>query len=219
MRLLDLFCGAGGAAMGYHQAMPDLEITGVDIHPQPHYPFNFIQADANELSTLSGYDIIHASPPCEGHTVGRWTEHDSYDLLHQAIRKLRENDSWLWVVENVTGVIWDGDFILCGAAMGNVLDDDRLYLKRHRKFWSNQPIVEPECRCRSYKHQGYRCAGLYGGNGGQHHQGRGYRPPASTGGRLMGIDWMNRREMAQAIPPSYTRHILTEVMNVSWPSG
>ena len=76
--------------MGYHQAMPELEITGVDIHPQPHYPFNFMQADANELTSLSGYDIIHASPPCEGHTVGRWTEHDSYDLLHQAIRKLRE---------------------------------------------------------------------------------------------------------------------------------
>lgn len=210
LRLLDLFCGAGGAAMGYHQACPDLEITGVDNHPQPHYPFSFMQADASSFP-LDGFDIIHASPPCEGHTVGRWADYLSYALLDQTVRRLRANNSWLWVVENVSGVIWDSDYLLCGAALGNVLDDERLYLKRHRKFWSNQPITEPQCQCRSYKHQGYRCAGTYGG--GHTEKGRGYRPPAETQRAIMGIDWMNRRELAQAVPPSYTQHILSEVMS------
>jgi len=59
VRLLDLFCGAGGAAMGYHRAGFD-EIVGVDIKPQPRYPFEFVQADAMTYA-LEGFDAIHAS--------------------------------------------------------------------------------------------------------------------------------------------------------------
>jgi DNA (cytosine-5)-methyltransferase 1 len=211
MKMLDLFCGAGGASVGYKLAYPDLDITGVDIHPQPHYPFRFVRGDANS-SPLDGFDIIHASPPCEGHTISRWAEYESRDFLFDTIRRLRLNNSWLWVVENVTGAFMDEHFMLCGASLGHVLHDERLYLKRHRKFWSNQTIAEPACTCLHWKHQGYRCGGVHGGSGGLHRQGRGYRPGADTARRLMGIDWMNRRELAQSIPPSYTQHILTQAL-------
>ena len=84
MRLLDLFCGAGGAAMGYHRAGFD-EIVGVDIKPQPRYPFEFVQADAMTYP-LDGFDAIHASPPCQAYSVGsaRWRasgEREYPDLL------------------------------------------------------------------------------------------------------------------------------------------
>jgi DNA (cytosine-5)-methyltransferase 1 len=76
-RVLDLFCGAGGAAMGYHRAWPDAEIVGVDINPQPRYPFAFMRMDVGLATSLidpETFDFIHASPPCQAHTTmsNRW---------------------------------------------------------------------------------------------------------------------------------------------------
>src|SRR6476660_7498674 len=105
-RLLDLFCGAGGAAMGYHRA--GFEVAGVDIKPQPHYPFEFHQADAMTYP-LDGFDVIHASPPCQAFTQmsARWRgkggKADSHeDLLTPILEKLASNRV-PYIVENVVG--------------------------------------------------------------------------------------------------------------------
>ena len=85
--LLDLFSGAGGAAMGYHRA--GFDVVGVDLVPQKHYPFEFHQADAMTYP-LDGFDAIHASPPCQGYSTMRnlpWLRHKEYPMLIEPIHK------------------------------------------------------------------------------------------------------------------------------------
>src|SRR3989338_9102679 len=105
MRLLDLFCGAGGAAMGYSRA-GFTEIVGVDIKPQPRYPFTFIQADAMTYP-LDGFDAIHASPPCHKYsTVGKQSAKKLgtiYSDLVGPIRERLEAAGVPYVIENVMG--------------------------------------------------------------------------------------------------------------------
>src|SRR5271157_4335910 len=102
-KLLDLFCGAGGASEGYHRA--GFEVVGVDINPQPHYPFKFIQADAMTFP-LDGYDVIHASPPCQAYTVAGYNERARgkiYPDLLDAIRQRLIENAKPWIIENVPG--------------------------------------------------------------------------------------------------------------------
>ena len=106
--LLDLFCGAGGAAVGYHRA--GFDVIGVDLRPQPSYPFRFVQADALEYLAAHGrdFDAIHASPPCQHYTVARKI-HDSGDRhpdLVDAVRARLVAVGVPWVIENVVGVRW-----------------------------------------------------------------------------------------------------------------
>ena len=108
MRLLDLFCGAGGAAMGYSRAGFD-EIIGVDIAPQPRYPFEFVQADALEYLAEHGHDAIHASPPCQGYSIMHnlpWLRGREYPLLIKPTRDLMIHVGKPWVLENVMGAKW-----------------------------------------------------------------------------------------------------------------
>ena len=110
MRLLDLYCGAGGAAMGYHRAGFD-EIIGVDIAPQPRYPFTFVQADALEYVAEHGhdYDAIHASPPCQGYSIMHnlpWLRGREYARLIKPTRDLMIQVGKPWVLENVMGAKW-----------------------------------------------------------------------------------------------------------------
>ena len=107
MKLLDLFCGAGGAAMGYARAGFE-EIMGVDMLPQPHYPFPFVQADALEYLAAHGeeFDAIHASPPCQGYSVMHnlpWLRGKEYPLLILPIIEMLEGLGKPYVVENVMG--------------------------------------------------------------------------------------------------------------------
>lgn len=139
MRLLDLFCGAGGAAMGYHRAGFD-EIVGVDINPQPRYPFDFIQADALMPPVdLTTFDLIHASPPCQAYTALRtsWNAREHTGCLEET-RTLLINSRRPYVIENVPGAPLGHSIRLCGTQFG--LGIDGAELRRHRYFEPSKPI-------------------------------------------------------------------------------
>jgi DNA (cytosine-5)-methyltransferase 1 len=181
-RLLDLFCGAGGAATGYHRA--GFDITGVDNRPQPRYPFEFIQADALTYP-LGGYDAIHASPVCLTFArVTAWRgNRDSHpDTLTPTLARLARV-AVPWVVENVEEAGLRADFLLCGSQFG-------LPVRRHRHFqagnWSAYDLMPP---C---DHRGLRPFA--------HKDERAYAD-------AMGCDWMTKTDARQAIPPAYTEYI------------
>jgi len=210
IRVLDLFCGAGGSARGY--AMPGVEIVGVDIAPQPRYPYEFVRADATEYP-LDGFDAIHASPPCKGHTGMRWADGDTRWMLRHTLDRLAESSARLWVVENVMSAYNNRPCIrVCGSGLGCVAHGSRLFLSRHRKFWCNVEIKEPPCNCGWYRKHGYRVAGIYGhGPNGSRYANEAIVNTAMRR-RIMGIDWMLRDELSDAIPPAYTRYLMHEAV-------
>lgn len=133
-RILDLFCGAGGAAMGYRRA--GFAVTGIDHAPQPDYPFEFIQADVMQwLARRSGFlrfDAIHASPPCQAFsamTQVAGTRDQHPDLL-TPIRDWLQRIGLPYVIENVPGAPVQGHVTLCGTAFG--LGAGEYELRRHR---------------------------------------------------------------------------------------
>jgi DNA (cytosine-5)-methyltransferase 1 len=208
-RLLDLFCGAGGAAMGYHRA--GFDVVGVDINPQPHYPFEFHQADAFEfLCAYRGgdyggdFDVIHASPPCQSYSSTRNLHDAEYPDL---IGKLRETFDFMgvdYIIENVVGAPLLNPIKLCGSSFG-------LRVRRHRLFESSVLLSALPC---DHKNQGEIITVTGGGpnpasfdrpkGGGPH------RKPRNVPDALdaMGIDWpMTRAEVNESIPPAYTEFI------------
>lgn len=205
MKLLDLYCGAGGAAMGYYRA-GFTEIVGVDIKPQPRYPFTFIQADALKPPVdPSRFDAIHASPPCQAYSVlAAMHKARTYDRLIDVTRELLVASGKPFVIENVeTSPLSSAPtlfglhgVLLCGTSFG--LGARGMELRRHRKFESN--VVLPYLPCR---HR-LKTIGVYGhgGHTGKHRMA--YRAEASE---ALQIDWMNRDEMCQSIPPAYTEWI------------
>ena len=211
MRLLDLFCGAGGSGMGYHRA--GFEVTGVDIEPQPHYPFEFIQADAIEYVAVHGreFDVIHASPPCQAYTKMRAITISRYGACKQehpdlipATREALIATGRPYVIENVVGAPLRSPFLLCGAALGLP------GLARHRLFESNVMFPAPP-RC---AHLGNELTiGVYGERpDGRRVSYRKHRLSRVARGleearSVMGIDWMDWDEIRNAIPPAYTAWI------------
>ena len=215
-RLLDLFCGAGGAAMGYYRA--GFDVVGVDIKPQPRYPFEFIQADAMTFP-LEGYDAIHASPPCQGFTALKtmWNSRHHDDLLTPTRERLKET-GLPWVIENVEGAkpFMCEPIMLCGSMFGLGTGDAEL--RRHRLFeLSGFTMMTP--RCQHYTR--HRVIGVYGGHGRDHRRtgGASVRDGTqqfSTAQRAeaMGIDWMTGAQLSQSIPPAYTEYIGKQLMAV-----
>lgn len=217
--ILDLYCCAGGAGMGYYQA--GFEVVGVDINPQPNYPFPFWQDDAlTVLRQLRERDVnvtaIHASPPCQSYLnlgkvnrkLGRTYEHP--DLIAET-RELLEATGLPWVIENVQDARTSlrDPVRICGTGLG-------LPLRRHRLFESNMPITGIPCDHKRFTEPkywtGWRPNGekrlstvvqVYGNAGGTEHW-----PEA------MGISWMTNREMCEAIPPAYTRHIGAQLLEM-----
>jgi DNA (cytosine-5)-methyltransferase 1 len=213
-RLLDLFCGAGGAAMGYHRA--GFDVVGVDIAPQPNYPFEFIQADALEWldamlphsRALDETDAIHASPPCQAHSsiakqqrTRRPGAYEHPDLVEDTRRLLRAT-GLPYVIENVLSAPLENAVMLCGSSFG-------LDVRRHRLFESNVPILSLPCahhwqtpRFRSLDTRRSGLASVVGVHGHLN-----YSSERALREAAMNIDWMTPEELAQAIPPAMTEHI------------
>ena len=212
-RLLDLFCGAGGAAMGYHLA--GFDVVGVDVKKQPRYPFDFVQADAMTFP-LDGFQVVHASPPGQHYSgrAGMHPESDYPDLV-DAVRDRLDNSSALFVIENVPGApllrhpgLWGMYGVqMCGTSFG--LGARGMELRRHRLFESNVMLSAPPCRHR------LRTIGVYGHGG---HTGKHRMAYAGEAREALGIDWMNRDEMSEAIPPAYTQFIGEQLLAAIQPA-
>ena len=213
MRLLDLFCGAGGSAVGYYRA-GFTDITGVDNRPMPRYPFHFIQGDALEYLVEHGseYDVIHASPPCQGYSRMRhlpWLKDRVYPMLIDPVRDLLIKTGKTYVIENVEDAPLLNGVTLCGLMFG-------MNLYRHRKFESNillwgKPHIRHEVpifQSRFINKRYSAAAGVMGVFG--HTTGT----TLETSKTALGIDWMNRDEITQAIPPAYTEYIGKQLMAV-----
>lgn len=203
-RLLDLFCGGGGAAMGYHRA--GFDVVGVDINPQGNYPFTFVQADAIEyLSRAEAlhFDAIHASPPCQaytrkasdwGRTRTHWIDHP--DLVGPT-RDLLGQTGLPYVIENVPGAPVNAQLMLCGTMFG-------LTIRKHRLFESNVPLPFPPRPCSDHT----ECYNPWQGKG----------RSADKLRAAQDIDWLpisggaSRKagytgDLFNAIPPAYTEWI------------
>jgi DNA (cytosine-5)-methyltransferase 1 len=204
MKMLDLFCGAGGCSVGYYRAGFH-DITGVDIKPMPRYPYRFIQADALEYLAAHGheYDVIHASPPCQAYSVTAGMSNvdgDSYPKLVGPVREFLQATGKPYAIENVPGAPLQNYVTLCGTMFG-------LKLFRHRLFETSFFMLGiPHAKHdEQIGKNGFVCMAGHGDSG------RG-RIPADhrdvlSWKRAAGIDWMTRDEMAQAIPPAYTQWI------------
>ena len=194
--------------MGYHRA--GFEVTGVDSVPQKNYPFEFIQGDA--LTTpLSGYDVIHASPPCQAYTKAtKYLQNKGKkypDLVAKTRARLIESNCH-YVIENVPGAPLINPIQLCGTSFG--LGSGVMELQRHRLFESDIFILTPECQ-----HTDKLTIGVYG-NGTpswQRHK-LGRCVLVDEWREAMGIDWMLRKELRQAIPPAYTEWIGKQLIEV-----
>ena len=218
-RLLDLFCGAGGAAVGYARA--GFEVVGVDLVAQPHYPFEFIQEpyEAALFDLMNNwpegtFDAIHASPPCQGYTqfsnlnAERWGNRVEHPMLIEPVRELLDATGLPYVIENVQGAPLRKDLMLCGSMFG-------LRVRRHRIFETNWSVGgAPPCH-----HQDDSIA-IYGSMDGRRvwtrKNGTELRAARTIGqaSEAMGIDWMTWNEIKEAIPPAYTEFIGKQLLDL-----
>ena len=205
-KVLDLFCGAGGASMGYNLA--GFDVTGVDVKHGKRYPFTYWRMSIENVTqdTLSQFDLIHASPPCQTFSItknlriaqGKST--DKVDWL-PFTRELLIKSGKPYIIENVPGAPLIDPVLVCGSAFG-------LKVRRHRLFESNLKLVGTQC---SHKSQG-RPVGVYGSmkdeipNGGKTAQ------TLDEARQAMGIDWMLWGELVEAIPPAYTKYLGKQIV-------
>ena len=203
MRILDLFCKAGGASVGYSRA--GFEVVGVDIAKQKRYPFEFIKADAievlNDAGFISRFDAIVASPPCQTHSI---TQHlrnaqgkttDKSDLIPETRAGLISS-GLPYIIENVPGAPLINPVQLCGSSFG-------LKVRRHRRFESNIQLVGSSC---DHKKQG-RPVGIYGSMRDDIPKGGKTADTMDQAREAMGVDWMIWKELVEAIPPAYTEFL------------
>jgi len=205
-RLLDLFCCAGGVAAGYDRA--GFEVVGVDIDPQPNFPFEFIQADALALPMkfLKSFDAIHASPPCQSYSdlAKRNGNAHEWPRLVEPVREMLIRSGKPYVIENVEGAPLLNPVVLCGTMFKG------LRVLRHRLFESNFTITVPPHGKHPICHTFDKRKAQFGKtndmvdfvsvNGGGN-------CTVAAAKDAMGIDWMTKDEMNEAIPPVYMEFI------------
>jgi DNA (cytosine-5)-methyltransferase 1 len=206
--------------MGYYLA--GFDVVGVDVAPQPHYPFEFVQADALTVAAgrieermahfplWGGFDAIHASPPCQPYSTLRTVAAERERLIEQT-RSALQSTGLPYVIENVVGAPLVNYVTLCGTAFGLV--DGDAELQRHRRFETSFTLWNaPPCA-----HSGRRTLGVYGHlavndrpNNPTDRPGgsKGWKAGRDRARRLMGIGWeVTDTELAEAIPPAYTEWI------------
>ena len=210
IKVLDLFCGAGGCSVGYSQAGLNV-FTGVDINDQPEYPFHFVKGDAIEFLKWNSkeYDLIHASPPCQHFTKYkncRKDIHTRYENLIDSVREFLKQSGKYYIIENVVGAPLVNPVVLCGSMFG-------LDVRRHRLFEANFLIEQPVCnhglwepnrfpggRSRERGHARVLCRGTV-------EIGR-WNISIETQKMAMGIEHINNlRMLSESIPPAYTKYI------------
>jgi DNA (cytosine-5)-methyltransferase 1 len=201
---LDLFCKAGGASMGLHRA--GFDVVGVDIEPQPNYPFPFVQADAlNPPFDLSLFDLIWASPVCKKFTslAARHKDREYPDQIAAIRDLLWKSGVFATVIENVPSAPLIAPVILCGSMFG-------LKVRRHRAFETRIPVLAYQCDHLA-QGQPIDVTGTGGSRIGRRLDGKGGNPRKpknlTEAQAAMGIDWMSRAELSQAIPPAYSEFI------------
>ena len=203
MKLLDLFCGAGGASAGY--AAVGFEVHGVDLKHGKRYPFTYVRADVLDVlrdkNYLDQFDVIHASPPCQTHSI---TQHlrnaqgkttSKLDLIPETRAALIESGK-PYIIENVPGSPLINPIQLCGSSFG-------LKVRRHRLFESNMALVGSVC---DHKSQG-RPIGVYGSLNDEIPKGGKTAATIDEARNAMGISWAIWTELVEAIPPAYTKYL------------
>jgi DNA (cytosine-5)-methyltransferase 1 len=195
-RLVDLFCGAGGATRGYQLA--GFHVTGVDISPQPHYCGDeFIQADATTFP-IEGFDAAHGSPPCQDHMRTPHPNQHGTGWMLAATRQRFKASGIPWVIENVPGAPMRADYLLCGCMFGLP------HLRRERWFETSwHGFAMNPC----HDHSAPAISVVGHGTPTWVRAKLGYNPTIAQYRAAMGIDWMNRDELSQAIPPAYAEHV------------
>lgn len=196
MKLLDLFCCQGGASAGY--AAAGFEVVGVDIDPQPHYPYEFHQGDALKflLENYREFDAFHASPPCQAFTNAQKIQGNEHPDFITATRAAFELIGKPYVIENVPGSPLVDPVQLCGAMYG-------LGTYRHRLFESNIPLPRPP-----HPEHAARVTKM----GRRPREGEFMHIVGNFSGvdrarLIMGMPWATRDGLREAIPPAYTEHI------------
>lgn len=201
-KLLDLFCGTGGAAVGYYRA--GFDVVGVDVRPQPHYPFEFHQEDALDVLTpgsawwpIDHFDAIHASPPCQAFSNAQRIRGNKHPDLLTPVRELLCKTFLPYVIENVVGAPMRDPVILCGAMF------PPLKVYRHRLFETNWDLPQPDhpehvvpltkMGRRPVPGTFMHVVGKFSG--------------ADYAREAMGMPWATVHGLREAIPPAYTEYV------------
>ena len=210
-RILDLFCCAGGAGVGYRQA--GFEVVGVDLSPQPNYPLPFVRADALSLDQkfIAFFDAVHASPPCQSYSdlAKRNRNAHEWPRLIEPVREMLVRSGLPYVIENVDGAPLIDPVVLCGTMFPG------LRVLRHRLFEANFEIVPPP----HSKHPKVHTFDRRKSHFGKTDEWRDFVQVTGGGNctlgaarAAMGIDWMTKGEINEAIPPAYTKFVGKELL-------